>query len=85
MAETIAKQVTELERVSQMSREEARNTLLEQLKQELQQEQIRLIRENEIKIRESAEEKSREILSQVMQNAPLNRLLNQQFQLFHFQ
>ena len=35
LAETIAKQVTELERVSQMSREEARNTLLEQLKQEL--------------------------------------------------
>lgn len=75
LAETIAKQVTELERVSQMSREEARNTLLEQLKHELQQEQIRLIRENEIKIRESAEEKSREILSQVMQKCAIEQVI----------
>ena len=75
LAETIAKQVQELERVSQMSREEARNSLMEQLKQELQQEQIRLIRENEIKIKESAEEKSREILSQVMQKCAIEQVI----------
>ena len=75
LAETIAKQVQELERVSQMSREEARNSLLEQLKQELQQEQIRLIRENETKIKETAEEKSREILSQVMQKCAIDQVI----------
>ncbi|MCD8023912.1 MAG: ribonuclease Y [Candidatus Gastranaerophilales bacterium] len=75
LADTIAKQVAELERVSQMSREEARNCLMEQLKQELQQEQIRLIRENEIKIKETAEEQSREILSQVMQKCAIEQVI----------
>ncbi len=75
LAEVIVKQVQELERVSQMSREEARNTLLEQIKHDLQQEQIRLIRENEIKIKENAEEKSKEILSQVMQKCAIEQVI----------
>ena len=75
LAETIAKEVQELERVSQMSREEARNTLLEQIKNDLKQEQIRLIRENEIQIKEAAEEKSREILSQVMQKCAIEQVI----------
>ena len=57
LAETIAKQITELERVAQMSRDEAKALLLNQLKDELASEQIQLIRENEIKIKEAAEEK----------------------------
>ncbi len=75
LAEQIAKQVQELERVSQMSREEARNSLMEQLKQELKQEQIRMIRENEIIIKENAEEKSKEILSQVMQKCAIEQVI----------
>ena len=51
LAELVAKQLNELERVSSMSREEAKNMLLEQIKQELAQEQIQLIRENEQKIK----------------------------------
>ena len=59
LAETIAKQISELERVAQMSRDEAKTMLLEQLKDELANEQVQLIRENEIKIKETAEEKDR--------------------------
>ncbi len=75
LAEIITKQTQELERVSQMSKEEAKNALFEQLKTELATEQIQLIRENEIKIRENAEEKSREILSQVMQRCAIEQVI----------
>lgn len=75
LAETIAHQITELERVAQMSREEAKATLLNQLKDELAAEQVQLIRENEIKIKEAAEEKSREILSQTMQRCAIEQVI----------
>ncbi len=75
LAETIARQITELERVAQMSREEAKATLLTQLKDELAAEQVQLIRENEIKIKETAEEKSREILSQTMQKCAIEQVI----------
>ena len=52
-----------------------KNMLLEQIKQELAQEQIQLIRENEQKIKETAEEKSREILSQVMQKCVVDQVI----------
>ena len=71
----VAKQLSELERVSGMGRDEAKNMLLEQIKQELAQEQIQLIRENEQKIKETAEEKSREILSQVMQKCVVDQVI----------
>lgn len=75
LAETLAKQISELERVAQMSRDEAKTMLLNQLKDELAQEQIQLIRENEIKIKEDAEEKSREILSQTMQKCAIEQVI----------
>ena len=75
LADAIAKQITELERVAQMSREEAKATLLNQLKDELAQEKIQLIRENEIEIKETAEEKSREILSQIMQKCAIEQVI----------
>ena len=43
--------------------EEAKRMLLEQLKSDLAQEQLQLIRENEAKIRETAQEKAKEILA----------------------
>ena len=73
LAETIAKQIQELERVAQMSRDEAKDMLLNQLKDELAIERNQLIRENEIKIKEAAEEQSREILSQTMPSSPCIR------------
>lgn len=75
LAETIAKQITELERVAQMSRDEAKTTLLNQLKDELANEQIQLIRENELKIKETAEEQAREILCQTMQKCAIEQVI----------
>ncbi len=75
LAEAIAKQISELERVAQMSRDEAKTTLLNQLKDELANEKLQLIRENELKIKESAEEKSREILSQTMQKCAIEQVI----------
>ncbi len=75
LADAIAKQITELERVAQMSRDEAKDMLLSQLKDELAAEQIQLIRENELKIKETAEEKAREILSQTMQKCAIEQVI----------
>ena len=75
LAEAIAKQITELERVAQMSRDEAKAMLLNQLKDELATEQIQLIRENELKIKETAEEQAREILSQTMQKCAIEQVI----------
>ncbi len=75
LAETIARQITELERVAQMSRDEAKSMLLNQLKDELANEKIQLIRENELQIKEAAEEKSREILSQTMQKCAIEQVI----------
>ncbi|MBR2068528.1 MAG: ribonuclease Y [Candidatus Gastranaerophilales bacterium] len=75
LADVIAKQISELERVAQMSRDEAKTMLLNQLKDELAQEKIQLIRENEIQIKESAEEKAREILSATMQKCAIEQVI----------
>ncbi len=75
LAETIAKQISELERVAQMSREEAKEMLLNQLKDELANEKIQLIRENELKIKEAADEQAREILSQTMQRCAIEQVI----------
>ena len=75
LAEMIAKQIGEMERIAGMSREEARHMLLEQLKQDLQQEQMQLIRENEAKIREISKEKAQEIHSTTMQRCAIDQVV----------
>ena len=75
LAEIVQKQTTELERIAGMSAEEAKNMLLEQLKHDLAQEQMQLIRENEAKIKESALEKSKEILSVAMQRCMIEQVV----------
>ena len=75
LAEVIAKQITEMEKIAGMSREEARHMLLEQLKQDLQQEQMQLIKENEAAIRENAKEKAQEILSTTMQRCAIDQVV----------
>ena len=75
LAEMIAKQIGEMERIAGMSRDEARNMLMEQLKQDLQQEQLQLIRENEAKIREISKEKAQEILSTTMQRCAIDQVV----------
>lgn len=75
LAEIVQKQTTELERIAGMSAEEAKNMLLEQLKHDLAQEQMQLIRENEAKIKETALEKSKEILSTTMQRCMIEQVV----------
>jgi ribonuclease Y len=71
----IQKQVAELERISGLSVEDAKNMLLEQLKKDLAQEQIQLIRENEAKIRENAVEKAKDIISTTMQRCMMEQVV----------
>ena len=75
LAEIVQKQTVELERIAGMSAEEAKRMLLEQLKSDLAQEQMQLIRENEAKIREDALEKSKEILSTTMQRCMMEQVV----------
>ncbi len=75
LAEIVQKQTTELERISGLSAEDAKNMLLEQLKHDLAQEQMQLIRENEAKIREESLEKSKEILTTTMQRCMIEQVV----------
>ena len=73
--EIIQKRTSELERIAGMSTEEAKKMLMEQLKNDLAQEQMQLIRENEAKIRENAQEKAKEILSTTMQRCMMEQVV----------
>ena len=75
LADLIAKQIEETEKIAGMSREEARHMLMEQLKQDLQQEQMQLIKENEAKIRETAKEMAQDILSTTMQRCAIDQVV----------
>lgn len=75
LAEIVQKQTEELERIAGMSAEDAKNMLLEQLKHDLAQEQMQLIRENEAKIKEISLEKSQEILSTAMQRCMIEQVV----------
>ena len=75
LAELVQKQTEELERISGMSTEDAKRTLLEQLKNDLAQEQMQLVRENEAKIKEISLEKSKEILSTTMQRCMIEQVV----------
>ncbi len=75
LAEIVQKQTAELERIAGMTAEEAKNMLLEQLKHDLAQDQMTLIRENEAKIKETALEKSKEILSTTMQRCMIEQVV----------
>lgn len=75
LAELVQKQTEELERISGMSCEEAKKVLFEQLKNDLAQEQMQLIRENEAKIKEISLEKAQEILSTTMQRCMIEQVV----------
>lgn len=75
LADLVHKQTTELERISGLSAEDAKRMLLDQLKHDLAQEQMQLIRENEAKIKEDALEKSKEILTTTMQRCVIEQVV----------
>ena len=73
--EIVQKQTLELERIAGMSADEAKKVLMEQLKKDLAQEQLQLIRDNEAIIKENALEKSKEILSTTMQRCMMEQVV----------
>ncbi len=75
LADLVAKQIAELERISGMSADQAKQLLLDQLRQDLQQEASQLIRENEAKIRETSNEKAKEILTTTMQRCLIDQVV----------
>lgn len=75
LAIMIQKEIEELERIAGLSSEEAKKLLLDRLKQDLQQEANQLIRENEIKIKEDADQKAKEILTTVMQRCLIDQVV----------
>lgn len=75
LAELVQKQIEELERVSGLSVDEAKNLLLDKLRADLQQESNQLIRENEMRIKEDADKKAKEILTTVMQRCLIDQVV----------
>ncbi len=75
LADIVQKQTEELEKISGLSAEDAKKMLLEQIKNDLAQEQMQLIRENEAKIREVSQEKAKEILSTTMQRCMIEQVV----------
>lgn len=60
-------QMVELERLSGLSREEAKEVLLDMVRQEVRQDMARVIREEEMVAREEAERRAREIIVTAIQ------------------
>lgn len=67
LGEVKDRQLKQLELISGMSSDEAKQNLIEAMEIELQQEASRRVRQWEAKVKEEANEKSREILSQAIQ------------------
>jgi len=67
LGEVKDRQLKQLELISGMSSDEAKQNLIEAMEIELQQETSRRVRQWEAKVKEEASEKAREILSQVIQ------------------
>ncbi len=67
LQELTAKQLQELEAVSRLTSDDAKDILLEQVDNELKQEKTRRLHEWEIKIKEEADERARDVLAQVIQ------------------
>lgn len=60
-------QRSELERISNLSSEEARNILLEEVRREIKHETAMMIKDIELKAKEEADKKSREIITTAIQ------------------
>jgi ribonuclease Y len=67
LAELKNKQLEQLELVSGMSSTEAKQTLIESMESEIQEEASRRLREWEVKLKEETDKKTQEILSQAIQ------------------
>lgn len=75
LAELVEKQIKELERISGISAEEGKVLLLKQLEEDLKKEAAQLIRDNESYIKETANTKAKEIVSNVMQRCAIDQVV----------
>ncbi len=67
LARARAEQIAALERVSQMSQEDAKGVLLEQVREDAEHDAVRLARSIERKAREEAEDKARDVIVTAIQ------------------
>lgn len=72
-SELVRQQRGELERISRMSSEEARELLLRQLDREMERESARIIREAEQQAREEADRKARDIITLAIQRCAMDQ------------
>lgn len=75
LAELVQKQTSELERISGVTSEEAKNILLKQVENDLKLETAQIVRENELRIRETSNANAREIISNVMQRCAIDQVV----------
>ena len=75
LADLVQKQTEELQRVSSMSQEEARNILLQQIDKDLTHEYAVRIKENEERIKQDADLKAREIIGTCMQRCAIEHVI----------
>ena len=67
LEEAYSAQLRELERVAQMTRQEAQGVLMNQIEQDLRTEVARKVRESELAARDESERRAREIVTEVIQ------------------
>jgi ribonuclease Y len=67
VGELVQKQQDELERISSLTREEARAIILNKVERELSHETAVMIKESEVRVKEEADKKAKEILSLAIQ------------------
>jgi ribonuclease Y len=75
IAELRDKQMSELERISNLSQDDAKKILLAQVEQEIRQEAAALIREIENEAREEGDKKAREIISLAIQRCAADHVV----------
>ena len=75
LAELHEKQTLELERISNLSQEEAKRLLLEQVEQDIRQEAAALIRDIESEAREEGEKRARDIISLAIQRCAADHVV----------
>ena len=75
LAELVEKQLKELERISGITVDEAKDLLLKQLENDLKMESAQLIRENEARIKETSDAKAKEIISTSLQRCVMDQVV----------
>ena len=81
VGELVQKQQTELERISNLTREQAKAIILGKVENEVSHEIAVMVKESEVRAKEEADKKAKEILSLAMQRCALIMLLKQPFRL----